>query len=292
MIASRGGLVWVGGGGGADLLEGVHHLHPFSPSCSPGPLHPAAELLQSGGRLPHPTTTTPGRERARARGGQGAETDTPARGHRSAQGDRQAPIATGHRERHNVGAGNHPRARKGREQGPGRRERGHHGGHQDPHARRAYHEGGTGAPPPPTDAARPPGAHAPNTHRPSTNQKPYRSHRHTPTSHREPHRGWRAYLHKKNGLHPQRKPLGTPPRSPPPRPHRQATILATTRATSQTPEEDEGTATAPRVRDRDPQRTRDHGTGPHGGQCYGFEQQQRGSAQVASRSRNRTAVCE
>ena len=26
--------------------------------------------------------------------------------------------------------------------------------------------------------------------------------------------------------------------------------------------------------------------------CYGFEQQQRSSAQVASRSRNRTAVCE
>ena len=28
------------------------------------------------------------------------------------------------------------------------------------------------------------------------------------------------------------------------------------------------------------------------GCCYGFEQQQRSSAQVASRSRNRTAVCE
>ena len=27
-------------------------------------------------------------------------------------------------------------------------------------------------------------------------------------------------------------------------------------------------------------------------QCYGFEQQQRSSVQVASRSRNRTAVCE
>ena len=48
----RGGLVGVGGGAGADLLEGVHHVHPFSPSRSPGPLHPAAELLQSGGRPP------------------------------------------------------------------------------------------------------------------------------------------------------------------------------------------------------------------------------------------------
>ena len=48
----RGGLVGVGRGAGAHLLEGVHHVHPFSPSRSPGPLHPAAELLQSGGRPP------------------------------------------------------------------------------------------------------------------------------------------------------------------------------------------------------------------------------------------------
>ena len=47
-----GGLVGVGGGAGADLLEGVHHVHPFSPSRSPGSLHPTAELLQSGGRPP------------------------------------------------------------------------------------------------------------------------------------------------------------------------------------------------------------------------------------------------
>ena len=48
----RGGLVGVGGGARADLLEGVHHVHPFLPSRSPGPLHPAAEHLQSGGRPP------------------------------------------------------------------------------------------------------------------------------------------------------------------------------------------------------------------------------------------------
>ena len=48
----RGGLVWVGGSAGADLLEGVHHVHPFSPSRSPGSLHPAAELPQGGGRPP------------------------------------------------------------------------------------------------------------------------------------------------------------------------------------------------------------------------------------------------
>ena len=42
----QGGLAGVGGGAGADLLEGVHHVHPFSPSRSRGPLHSAAELLQ------------------------------------------------------------------------------------------------------------------------------------------------------------------------------------------------------------------------------------------------------
>ena len=110
---------------------------------------------------PHLTTTTPGRERARPRRGQGTERDTPARGHGKAQSDRQAPIGTGHRERHNLGAGNHPRPRKGKEQGQRRRERGHHGGHQDPHASRAYHDGGTSAAPPPANAARPRGAHAP-----------------------------------------------------------------------------------------------------------------------------------
>ena len=48
----RGGLVGVCGAAGADLLKGVHHVHPFAPSRSPGPLHPAAELLQGGGRPP------------------------------------------------------------------------------------------------------------------------------------------------------------------------------------------------------------------------------------------------
>ena len=48
----RGGLVGVGGGAGVYLLKGMHHVHPIVPSRSPGPLHPAAELLQSGGRPP------------------------------------------------------------------------------------------------------------------------------------------------------------------------------------------------------------------------------------------------
>ena len=111
--------------------------------------------------------------------------------------------------------------------------------------------------------------HTPNKHRRSKNRTPYGSHQRTPTSHREPHRGWRVHLHGENGLHPQTKPQGTPPRGAPPRPHRQATTPAATRATSQAPEEDEGTATAPRARDRNPQRTRDQGTGPLGGQPLG-----------------------
>ena len=168
-----------------------------------------------------------------------------------------------------MGAGNHPRTRKGQERGPRRRKRGHHGRRQDPHPGRAYYDGGTSAAPPSADAARLPGAHTPNTRRPSANWTPYGTHQRTPTSHRKPHRGWRAHLHGENGLQPQRKPLGTPPRSPPPRPHHQTTTLATTRATSQAPEEDEGTATAPRARDRDPKRTQDHGTGPQGGERHG-----------------------
>ena len=130
----------------------------------------------------HHTGEGKGTGEGRARGRDGHS-------HGSAQGDRQAPIGTGHRERHNVGAGNHQRARKGREQGPRRRERGQHGGQRDPHAGRAYNDGGTSAPPPPADAARPPGAHASKTCRRSANSPPYGSHRHTPTSHRKSHRG-------------------------------------------------------------------------------------------------------
>ena len=59
------------------------------------------------------------------------------------------------------------------------------------------------------------------------------------------------------------------PHGAPARPHRQATTPAATRATSQAPEEDEGTATATWARDEDPQRTRDQGTGPQKGQPDG-----------------------
>ena len=64
----RGGLVGVGGGAGAHLLEGMHHVHPILPSRSPGPLHPASEVLQSGGRPPGEVGGGLGREGVRARG--------------------------------------------------------------------------------------------------------------------------------------------------------------------------------------------------------------------------------
>ena len=167
--------------------------------------HPQAWAIGA----PPPNLPPPhrGGERARARVGQGTESDTQARGHGRAPSEGQAPIGTGHLKQHNVGAENHPTARKGQEWGPRRRERGHHGRHQDPHAERAYHDGGTSAAPPPADAAQPPGADAPNTHRRSTNQTAYGLHQHTPSSHQKPHRGWRAHLHRENGLHSQRKPL-------------------------------------------------------------------------------------
>ena len=64
----RGGLVGVCGGAGVHLLEGMHHVHPFLPSRPPGPLHPTAELLQSGGRPPGEVGGGPGGRGVRARG--------------------------------------------------------------------------------------------------------------------------------------------------------------------------------------------------------------------------------
>ena len=60
-----------------------------------------------------------------------------------------------------MGAGNHPRTRKGQERGPRRGRKGHHRKRHDRHPGRAYHDGGTSAAPPPPNAARLPGAHPP-----------------------------------------------------------------------------------------------------------------------------------
>ena len=58
-----------------------------------------------------------------------------------------------------MGAGNHPRTRKGQERGLRHRGRGHQGRSHDPHPGRAYHDGGTSAAKPPPNAARLPGTH-------------------------------------------------------------------------------------------------------------------------------------
>ena len=121
----------------------------------------------------------------------------------------------------------------------------------------------------PSERPRTPWSAPPNTHRRSRHRTPYGSHQRTASSHQKPHGEWRAHLHGENGPHPQGKPQGTPPHGAPPRSHRQATTPVATRATSWAPEEDEGTATVTRARDRNPQRTRDQGTSPQGGQPHG-----------------------
>ena len=60
-----------------------------------------------------------------------------------------------------MGAGNHPRTRKGQERGPRHRGKGHHGKCHEPHPGRAYHDGGSSAAPPSPNAGRLPGAHPP-----------------------------------------------------------------------------------------------------------------------------------
>ena len=59
-----------------------------------------------------------------------------------------------------MGAGNHPRTRKGQERGQRHGGKGHHGKRHDQHTGRAYH-GGTSAAPPPPNATQLPGAHPP-----------------------------------------------------------------------------------------------------------------------------------
>ena len=167
-----------------------------------------------------------------------------------------------------MGAGNHPKTRKGRERKARHGEKGLHGKRHDPHPGRAYHDGGTSTAPPPANARPLPGAHPPtHTAEASIGRRTDHTSAHPPATRN--HTGNGGHTYGENGPHPKRKPQGTPPHGAPPRPHRQATTPAATRATSQAPEEDKGTATATRTGDRNPQRTRDQGTGPQGGQPHG-----------------------
>ena len=95
----------------------------------------------------------------------------------------------------------------------------------------------------------------------------------TAPAHAQRPRGRRAHPHGEKELHPPKEPPRTGLRSPPPHSHRQATTptaaRATTQATAQAPEEEEDTAATPETRGKNPQRTRDQGTGPQGGQPRG-----------------------
>ena len=167
-----------------------------------------------------------------------------------------------------MGAGNHPRTRKGRERGPRHGGKGHHGKRHDPHPGRAYHDRGTSAAPSSPNAPRLPGAHPPtHTAEASIGRSTDHTSAHPPATGNHTGNGGQTYTGKTGHTHGGSR-MGTPPHGAPPRPHRQATTPAATRA-SQAPEEDEGTDTATRTRDRNPQRTRDQGTGPRRGQPHG-----------------------
>ena len=163
-----------------------------------------------------------------------------------------------------MGAGNHPGTRKGRERGPRHGGNRHHGRHHDPHPGRAHHDWGTSAAPPQPNTPRHPGAHPP-THTTEANIGRHADHTsaHPPATGNHTENGGHTYTgrtgHTHRGSHRERRRTA----------HHQATTPATTRATSQAPEEDEGMAAAPWTRDWNPQRARDQGTGPQGGQPHG-----------------------
>ena len=250
---------------------GGHHaatgMRRPPPRCSPGPpppLHPPSPPPMAPGhpprglghRRPLPTPPPPHQEGE----GQGQGESKGPQGTFRQEGTEGPQVRAGtHRDRapEETQHGGRKPPRKGQERGPRHRGKGHHGRRQDSHPGRAYHERGDERRPTSTERRTTPGGAPPNKHRRSKQRTPYGSHQRTPTGHRKPHGGWMAHLHGEDGLHPRRKPQGTPPRGAPPRPHRQVTTPAATRATSQAPEEDEGTATATRAREGT---SRGHGT--------------------------------
>ena len=167
-----------------------------------------------------------------------------------------------------MGAGNHPRTRKGQERGPRRGGKGHHGKHHDQHPGKAYHNGGTSASPPPPDAPRVLGAHTPtrtaeasigrrtdntSAHPPATgNHTGNGGHTYTGRTghtHRRSRRERRRTAHH-HALIARRRPR--PPQGPPHRHQKR------TKARPQQP----GLGTKP-------PENRDQGTGPQGGQLHG-----------------------
>ena len=222
-----------------DADQGLRPPHtPKTLRLRPQASHPQAWAIGAAKPPPHPTTTTPGRERAK--GGPAAT------GRGEAQGSRQAPTGTGHRGRHSTGARNHQRARK---------RKGTEGEGVTVFTRAHTQEGHTTTerPPPPHPQPTPPdcGRRTPaKTRRHSMDPTPHEPQRLAPTDYRAPHKARRAHPHEEKRLHPPREQPRTPPHSPP---HRQATTPATTRATTQAtaqaPEEEQDTAATPRTGD-------------------------------------------
>ena len=157
-----------------------------------------------------------------------------------------------------MGAGNHPRTRKERERGPRHGGKGLHGRHQGPHPGRAHQDGETSAAPAPpntpTHTTEPNiGRHTDNASArpPATgNHTENRGHTYTGRTghtHRGSRRERRRTAHH-HTLTARRRPR--PPQRPPHRHQKR-------------------TAAAPTTTDRNPQRTRDQGTGPQGGLPHG-----------------------
>ena len=132
-----------------------------------------------------------------------------------------------------MGAGNHPRTRKGQERGPRRGGKGHHSKLHDPHPGRAYHDGGTSAAPPPPNARRLPGAHPPTrTAKASIRRRTDQTSAHPPATGNHTWNGGHTYTgrtghghrgsrrKRRRTAHPHALTARRPPRPPQGPPHR------------------------------------------------------------------------
>ena len=101
-----------------------------------------------------------------------------------------------------MGAGNHPRARKGQERGPRHGGKGHHGKRHDRHPGGAYHDGGTSAAPPPPYAPLLPGAHPPtHTAEASIKRRTDHTSAHAPATRNHPGNGEHTYTGRTGHTH-------------------------------------------------------------------------------------------
>ena len=130
------------------------------------------------------------------------------------------------------------------------------------------------APPHPQLTPRDPrGGKPAKTLRRSTDLTPHEQHRLTPIDYTDSAQGKEGTPTRGEGATPPEgaaeNTAAQPTTTPSPPGDDPAAARATTQATAQAPEEEEDTAATPRTRGKDPQRTRDRGTGPQGGQRGG-----------------------